>query len=419
MATDPSNSQRVRRRRTTSSSNPLQAGVASFLQCKPDQKIAIPSLPKRYTLYPPLLLLPPNFTSSPAEWRDLYSSLTPDEKHDLFTRIAKAFRGQSITHIAINAPIAPETSDEHVENVMRSPSNLTPVYGDFGPDSLVKSDSNGQPTRASFDTAFWVSTSQHQSIVQCWAPRWTMFSRGNISEKARILQAGGTNPFPGLTEAELEQDLREVEIVDFYAGIGYFASCYLARGVKRVYGWDINGWSIEGLRRGCEANGWRCAVVRVSEEGELIGQSVEELASVIINGATKNNPVRCLAFLGDNKWTTKVHGELRKAMQVRGCLDTSKFRHANLGLLPTSRGSWVDAVHALDVKKGGWLHVHENTDMRRLDEKKDTIVQELQRIVIADRGDLWTVCCKHIEGVKTYAPGVMHCVFDIAILPSG
>ena len=89
-----------------------------------------------------------------------------------------------------------------------------------------------------------------------------MFSRGNIREKARILGQIRLNqsPFSGLCSGELSQDLCEIDVVDLYVGIGYFALPYLRKGVRRVFGWELNGWSVEGLRRGCIRNGFECAV---------------------------------------------------------------------------------------------------------------------------------------------------------------
>lgn len=44
--------------------------------------------------------------------------------------------------------------------------------------------------------------------------------------------------------------------VDLYCGIGYFTFSYLAAGAKTILGWDLNPWSMEGLRRGAVANKW-------------------------------------------------------------------------------------------------------------------------------------------------------------------
>ena len=300
---------------------------------------------------------------------------------------------------------------------MRRPRELIPVYGDFGPSALL-SRSGPRLSKDDFDAALWVATKQSQDISQVWAPRWTMFSRGNLSEKNRILGNNHSNPFPGLTASELGQTPGEIDVVDMYVGIGYFAFSYLARGFRRVWGWDLNPWSIEGLRRGCERNGWRCLVVSIAEDGSLVGTSVEALARSLIESGG-GETVRCVAFNGDNKWSVQILKGLDKALQAAATRPPSpSIRHVNLGLLPTTRDSWQSAIVALDRNLGGWLHVHENVDVREVGAKSHHIVQELRRLLGSHKGGYWLVECQHVENVKTYAPGVMHCVFDVEMRPT-
>ena len=133
------------------------------------------------------------------------------------------------------------------ENILRSPVNLTPLYGDFGSTPTPQTISN--PTATDFANALWV-TARQNGIWQTWAPLYTMFSRGNVREKARILN------LPTLTTG---LDTASAA-VDLYAGIGYFAFSYrkssqaLEKGIKQVLCWEINPWSVEGLRRGAEMN---------------------------------------------------------------------------------------------------------------------------------------------------------------------
>ncbi|KAH0834482.1 tRNA wybutosine-synthesizing protein [Fonsecaea pedrosoi] len=415
--------------------------------------LAIADMPKRYTLYPPLLLLPPNFTAQNPRWTAFYDALDEHDKAELFRCITeKGFKGMGISWIAINAPIAAEVEhEEDVEdatnfrgpattqgattkeqNVLRHPSGLVPVYGDWGP-LLDERQHRGRilhPSAEDFEAAFWTSATQHHGIVQCWAPLYTMFSRGNISEKARIL--GLHSRFPGLTTAELHGQLGLVDVVDFYVGIGYFASCYLSKGVRRVYGWDINPWSIEGLRRGCERNGWRCLVLQVDETGSLqepggIKGIVEEIARGDRAGDT-DTIVRCVAFLGDNKWARKILQEMQCEYERMGynrgeTASRLNIRHANLGLLPSARSSWEDAVEIVTGLSeggiGGWLHVHENVDMREIDIIGERIVREIDGLVQREARRPCATSGVHVEQVKTYAPGVMHCVFDVEIKPHG
>lgn len=392
--------------------NALQAGILAYLRSSYSNILDIKVLPKRYTTYPPLLVLPVNFSSASSEWQIVYGSLGQSEKKELFASIASAFESQGITHIAINAAINPESLEDGSENVMRSPSSITPVYGDFGPLTLLRPEENhGQPTQADFDAAFWVSSTQNGGIFQTWAPLWTMFSRGNISEKARILGEG--NGMRGLTPDEIGEDLSNVQVADLYVGIGYFAFSYLKRGVAAVFGWEINGWSVEGLRRGCEKNGWECVVVRVAESGQLEQGELEKIVQCL------QSPRRgkCIVVWGDNESAARVLEDIQGSCQGRSFRNLS-LRHVNLGLLPTARTGWRNAVRILDPRHGGWLHVHENVDMKENDTKQAEIVEEFKQLVQTNRNGIWHVSCCHVEQVKTYAPGVMHCVFDIEVAPN-
>lgn len=450
---------RPRRRKPKQEANPLRKGILLFYAAKnltlneePSAQgegmptLAISDLPKRFTLYPPLLLLPYNFTTHSLQWQKFYETLTDEDKNVLFRSIAQGgFEAMGISRMAINAPIAANEvvdldlvtdaslgNTVHTENVLRSPSHLIPLFGDWGTTKTIGKN-GANPTQDDFEQAFWVSTSQHKGITQCWAPIYTMFSRGNVSEKARILGIDDVGPsqskssFEGLTESELGEAVNGVDVVDFYVGIGYFAFCYLRRGVRTVWGWDINPWSIEGLRRGCEANGWRCLVLKVDSEGSLQEMSLRQLAEIWAEGLRTGGgkEVRCVAFLGDNKWSAKVmmdvHGELKALTSSKQGLNV---RHANLGLLPSSQGSWENATALLlrtDAQhKGSWLHVHENVDIHEIDAWRAKIVQEvdaLSRSWIQENES--RVSCVDVHQVKTYAPGVMHCVFDIQIEPNG
>ncbi|KIX04412.1 uncharacterized protein Z518_05280 [Rhinocladiella mackenziei CBS 650.93] len=510
----------------------MSRGTSDF-QCETSRSslqvsLSFSDLPKRYTLYAPLLLLAHNFPTRNPRWRDFYNALSQPERSELFKCIAEeGFAGLGVSRIAVNAPIAAEENGEEVneperpeawagkypsirpdpdvhdkdlttmtnptdsdtevqvpsqkrrQHILRSPSGLVPVYGDWGPQPRQIPSPKGRllltdPTTRDFSEAFWTSTTQHRGIMQCWAPLYTMFSRGNVSEKARILglAPASTSPsagekaeiggrFPGLSPPALDEPIEAVDVIDFYVGIGYFAFCYLACRVRRVWGWDINPWSIEGLRRGCERNGWGCVVVRVDEDGKLVGMGVKELVERVVgvqgdtnvrNGGrmakgTENvggarigagnesgrgneeraDVIKCVAFLGDNKWADKVMREVRCEFdgQERGL----NVRHVNLGLLPTSGGSWENAIRMVtgsyNQGKGGWLHVHENVDIGRIDEMKGNIVQGIERLASREAGregnqrTHWVVSCVHVEEVKTYAPGVMHCVFDIEIKANG
>ncbi|KAI9703843.1 MAG: hypothetical protein M1836_007614 [Candelina mexicana] len=351
------------------------------------------TFPKSYSLYPPMLLLPAHsFQSEP--WTKLLQTVEIRHKNALYKRIAKAM---SVTHIAINAPIPISNthSTKPTANILRSPTNLQPLFGDFGPAITSR------PTAQDFSNAFWVCSKQN-GIYQTWAPLYTMFSRGNISEKARILHLE-TLKSPAV-------DPQECTAVDLYAGIGYFAFSYAAAGVKKVLCWEINEWSVEGLKRGAGANRW---AVEIVEDGEALG--------VDHGGLDWVRNKRLVVFQESN---AKALGRVEALREY-----LPPIRHVNCGLLPSSRSSWRIAIEVLDPEYGGWIHVHQNVAVKDIEEVKSEIVVEICELVKAVesmRGkNSWNrgahpenlVDCQHIERVKSYAPGVMHCVLDIKIEP--
>ncbi|OMP86172.1 tRNA wybutosine-synthesizing protein 2 [Diplodia seriata] len=231
-----------------------------------------------------------------------------------------------------------------------------------------------------------------------------MFSRGNVKEKARIMAMGTVRDAVGCAA------------VDLYAGIGYFAFPYRRAGVRTVVGWEINGWSVEGLRRGAGLNGWG---VRVVVPGG--GGGGEEGDGGALEGEEEERDF--VVFCEDNAHAARrVEGMRQRLPPVR---------HVNAGLLPTSRGAWETAVRVLEPRLGGWMHLHENFGEREVRERAEEVVGEVRRIwgkvraercgggleVGADVGDV--VRLEHVERVKTYAPGVLHCVLDIWIAPTG
>ena len=185
-----------------------------------------------------------------------------------------------------------------------------------------------------------------------------MFSRGNISEKTRVLS------FP---------DVEGQEVADLYVGIGYFTFSYLKAAAKRVWGWDLNGWSVEGLRRGAEMNGWRCVV---NPEGPSDAQVV--------------------IFNEDNV----LAGKRLESYGV-------KVRHVNLGLLPSSQDAWKIATEILDTD--GWIHVHGNCRDTDINQWTGTVVEEFKKLF----GRAWTVEIAESFRVKGFGPAVGHWVLDL------
>jgi tRNA wybutosine-synthesizing protein 2 len=70
---------------------------------------------------------------------------------------------------------------------------------------------------------------------------------------------------------------------------------------------------------------------------------------------------------------------------------------------------------------GGWIHAHENVAKKDIEDRKEKIVKTFKELIktISNQKlvERWSVDCEHVELVKSYAPGVMHCVFDMAIFP--
>lgn len=404
----PSNARRKR------SSNPLLEGINTYLPDFHKQILgANDFLPSRYLLYPPLLIVPAAFETISPMWEAEYADLDASQKDELFRAIVQAFQkaGQNVTHIALNAPVRKVVNVDNAQlpNVLRSPTGFKPLYGDWGPPAIE----GDMPTARDFREGFWVSTKQDHGIIQTWAPRWTMFSQGNLSEKKRVLGTAGKDIFEGQDVTEIEK----MQVLDMYVGIGYFALCYLARGVSRVWGWDLNGWSIEGLRRGCEANGWKCAVVEVSRDGEATSPSIEHLVQQLQGeeGLPLEQQTRCIAFRGNNEHALGIVKAI-EAERARQNISGSKLRfdHVNLGLLPSSMASWIPAMQL--VRETGRLHIHKNSPVAMSDQAETDMVEPTLKIMAET---LFGTSCRvvHVEHVKTYGPGVEHRVLDLHIGP--
>nr|XP_043622298.1 tRNA wybutosine-synthesizing protein 2/3/4 [Erigeron canadensis] len=174
-----------------------------------------------------------------------------------------------------------------------------------------------------------------------------MFSWGNLSEKRRMGQL----------------DCKEEVIVDLFAGIGYFTLPFLVKAnAKMVYACEWNPHAVKALRRNLEANG-------VAD--------------------------RCVVLEGDNRVTAP------KGVAHR----------VNLGLLPSSEGSWVTAVRALR-SQGGMMHVHGNVKDSEEDAWTEQVSSSIREISKSE-GNSWDITVEHVERVKWYAPHIRHLVVDI------
>jgi tRNA wybutosine-synthesizing protein 2 len=392
--------------------NPLLNTLRKSLDALPDSVLEtlqlttaalVSSFPESYSVYKPMLLLPHNaFAAEP--WRRLLASHAIDSKlfRPIWKQVAEAV---SATHVAINSPIPLQNNAEPEENILRSPVNLTPIYGNFGP--LLTPQTLSKPTPLDFVSALWVSTTQN-GICQTWAPLYTMFSRGNIREKTRILH------LPTVTAID-----EPSAVLDMYAGIGYFAFSYKKSDTKRaqnsikpVLCFELNPWSVEGLRRGAEMNGW---TYRIFQEEDM---------PVTDSGWGKWRQdilARCSDGLTEDFWIFQMSNEHALPIISKHLAEIiPRIIHVNLGLLPTSRLSWRSAVRLIDRKHGGWIHAHENVGIKDIPtrtEEVETIFETLlQEYDDELQGRRRKAVVKHIERVKMYAPGVMHCVFDIYIV---
>jgi tRNA wybutosine-synthesizing protein 2 len=334
--------------------------------------------PKRWVVYPPMVLLPSG-SFQDKKWTDLQLA---DQVVDLLWQKVLELVGKRegkgvLTHLATNNGIPLHKPGSGAgENLQRNPVGLRILYGDFGPPL----ESTVTPSPEDLEKAFWVSTKQN-GITQIWAPRYTMFSRGNIKEKARILS---------FHETEIEHrrtgkaELSKATAIDLYAGIGYFVFSYAKMGMRKVIGFELNPWSVEGLRRGSIANGWDVEVVKAGkpwmpgEEKIVIFEEDNAMAP-----SRLSSPI--LLSLGDVK-------------------------HINCGLLPSSEGSWGLALGLLT--ETGWLHIHENVGVNDIEARKGTIKDALSSWPSTKELELKV---KHVELVKTFAPDVWHCVFDVYI----
>lgn len=365
--------------------NPIHAAVINWLTCPPtplhdhcaakDHDLLVSAAPKRWTAYAPMALLPTGSFAS-AAWAETLSSVDDETASTLWAMILSEIsktEGATLTHLAVNQGIPRDEGD--AENILRSPTGLRMLHGDFGPP-------RGEPGGEDAEKTLWVSTRQN-GILQTWAPRWTMFSRGNVKEKARLL---------GFPRASSNSQWA----VDLYAGIGYFVFSYAKLGM-RVLCWEMNPWSVEGLRRGALANRWSVRVVQGEEL--LLPQERLSIGSEQIT-----------VFLEDNQRAGRRLQSLRDSGILGG--DVS---HVNCGLLPSSEPTWRMAWDITSHNAGeAWLHLHDNVGANDVEDRR----RGLEDRFVAWVGPGCAARVPHVEQVKTFAPGVWHCVFDVHITRS-
>lgn len=410
MSSDNSRTQRQSTRQPKAKpENPIEAAIAAWLLDLPPDLTdtqtehvhsIVSGAPKRWVVYSPMILLPTGANGS--KWWSIAESSDTTMKNErdhlwrlILNKISKKEGKGILTNLAINSGIPLHNPSSHggnaeaenemdgIENILRTPNGLIMLYGDFGP-SLSPSQT---PASKDFEDAFWVSAKQN-GITQVWAPRYTMFSRGNIKEKSRLFDFHrSSQDFD--TRTLSQETLSDSTAIDLYAGIGYFVFSYVKLGLKRVIGWELNPWSVEGLRRGALANGWTIQIVCHHEELHLGMENITVLAE-------------------DNRLALERLQRLKP-----DCLE--EIRHINCGLLPRSHLSWKMASQMMTGE--GWLHLHENVGVEDVQTRRAEIESTFQGWLV-ERGDPRNVKVEHVEFVKTFAPGVWHCVFDVFIAVS-
>jgi tRNA wybutosine-synthesizing protein 3 len=264
-------------------------------------------LPKRWERYGDLILFPKN-------------SFSEDKTNDLLDEgfwmvIANALK---VSKIGIQGEIRGEFRQSGARLV-------------FGKDANVEHIENG--ITYSFD------------VTKC------MFSSGNISERIRVAQF----------------DCNGEEILDLYAGIGYYTLPLLVHSkCNHIHS--------------CEWN--------------------KEASDSLNHNLVKNNVKdRCSVYIGDNKITIP-------SSSVIGNMD-----RVFLGLLPSSKEGWPLALLSLK-DEGGMIHLHGNSPSKNEQDWAQDIIKQLS-LISTSLGKNWKISLQHLEKVKWYSPHVRHVVLDI------
>ncbi|CUM51374.1 uncharacterized protein AC631_02242 [Debaryomyces fabryi] len=338
----------------------LEAVVRELLTKKEvgeDIETLMQHVPKKWSVYPPMILLNSG-TFDTDTWTRLFEDVGIKDEFFRHILLSGVFPS-GLTHIAVNKPIIEE-------DVMRRPFNILPVYGDFGPEPSEKMFDD--PTEEDFERAFWCSAVQN-GIYQTWAPRFTMFSRGNIKEKKRVLEEC--------------KDANKKCVFDLYAGIGYFTLSYLRNGAT-VFCWEINPWSIQGLIKSVTQNGYKY---------KLIGR--QDLFDHTSYTNCDQDGVVIYIFHESNEFAMDRYLQFQKILPIA---------HINLGLLPTSVPSWPTTKALVQNSSTGTvIHVHENVHV-------DDFVKIGQKAASYFEGNMIA-----INRVKTFAPDIWHVVIDISL----
>ncbi|SCV05378.1 LANO_0H06172g1_1 [Lachancea nothofagi CBS 11611] len=314
-----------------------------------DIDVLLKHVPLRYSLYEPVVLFNNSVERSflKENWREALSR--PQNKDFMKSMLTQLF--PNFTHVATNRPIV-----EY--DAMRRPFHIESLEGVLFDGQAVQQTWD-HPTQQDFKSSVWCHVVQN-GIHQVWSPVFTMFSRGNIKEKKRIL------------DPKSFSDIEGYDVVDLYAGIGYFTLSYLKRQASRAFCFELNPWSTEGLRRGA-----------------------------ILNKFTTN----CHIFQESNE----------NCLKRLANYDAVHVRHINLGLLPSSIQGYpwaLEIVERYGVSPVTTLHIHENIHVNDIasGQFSRNVLRHLQEVKPQFKYTL-----THLEKVKTFAPDVWHCVLDVDV----
>ncbi|CCE63917.1 hypothetical protein TPHA_0G00810 [Tetrapisispora phaffii CBS 4417] len=320
------------------------------------------TMPLRYTIYPPLLLFNYSVQRSfkHATWTAFFGAYRESSDKLFNGMLETVFSSNKLTNVAINMPII-ET------DIQRRPFNILPLFGDLIDKSVDLNNDKlwESPSSEDFSKTLWCHVVQN-GIDQYWAPAFTMFSRGNVKEKKRILSE--------------YVDIEGNDVVDLYAGIGYFTLSYLKRKARNVFCFELNPWSVEGLRRGIAKN-------KFADRAHVYCENNE------------NSITRILEYRED-----------------------LTIRHINLGLLPSSRPGWKLALDILSLPNVNasvespllcTLHVHENIHIEELN--NSSFVERMLTELTATQ-PTFRYTAAHVEKIKTFAPDVWHVCIDVEVL---
>lgn len=318
-----------------------------FFKDKIDKEILeelLNHLPLKYSIYPPLML----FNNSTKR------SFT----HEIFNRVAEfmpEYFEMLLSHyrldvIANNKPIQDD------DNTMRQPKNIMILYKRDG--------------KIQNDDEIWCQTKQN-GIWQVWNPMYTMFSRGNIKEKKRILDT-----YP---------DIENNDVIDLYCGIGYFSLSYIKRRCRYLFGFELNEWSVRGLHQG-----------------------------LALNHKIIQNPSNINIYNENNESSVQ---RIREFLDAHS-LEALRIRHINMGLLPSSQQGYPIALK-LAKFYNDWnqcpivtLHIHENVNIHDI-QSGDFIRNTLQTLQSLSLSSNFHFQAIYLEQIKTYAPDIWHVCLDV------